>query len=73
MTAPQQGAAHRAQRGLTFTLVDEAFDRLFAGIPMPKHPLDDEQASPLVQPEPDLIETMRAGIALVKRQNEVTW
>jgi hypothetical protein len=55
---------------LHFTLVDQAFDHLFADIPMPKHPLDHEQAAPLVQPEHDLIETVRAGIARVKLQHE---
>ena len=55
---------------LHFTLVEQAFDRLFEDIPMPKHPLDDEKAAPLVQPEPDLIETVRAGILRVKLANE---
>lgn len=55
---------------LHFTLVDQAFDHLFVDIPMPKHPLDDAKAAPLVQPDPDLIETVRAGIERVKLQHE---
>lgn len=45
------------------------FNGLFTAVPMPKHPLDDEQAAPFTAPTDAEIARMREGVDAIKRRN----
>lgn len=53
-----------------FDSIFSNFEGVFAGIAVPKHPLDDEQHAPFTAPTPAEIAAMRAGVEEGKRRNQ---
>ena len=45
------------------------FDQIFADIPVPKHPLDNEQAAPFTTPDLAALKAAKLGIEQIKRRN----
>ena len=46
-----------------------AFEEMFADIPVPKHPLDNEQAAPFTTPDLASLKAARLGVEQIKRRN----
>lgn len=45
------------------------FEQLFSDIPVPKHPLDDEQADPFTTPDLATVTAARLEVERIKRRN----